>query len=254
MTLCEQLKDILDGHFRQYPNVSINALAMRANVGATTLRRIMSLEIKGEPSPHTVLNIASAVAKEKRLGRLLKMYEGPVGEILQDNFSNFAEQDTPHVYDRDLNELLTDKVNYFIYKLAANRTGVKREEIQDLYGRLGLEKLQELVAGGHVLYKEEAYHAKDKNFSLDLMVIKRHLPELIKFYKPEELDRGQNLFYTLSESLSAEGIKRIKDIQREAVKKTYEIMSSEEFAGEVPYFTIQACDTLNPPQVTGVIQ
>lgn len=254
MTLCEQLKEVLDGYFVQHPNMSINALAMRSNIGATTLRRIMSLEIKGEPSPHTVLNIASAVTKEKRLSKLLRMFDGPVGQLLNDCFSNYAEQNTPHTYDRDLNELLEDKINYFIYKLAANKIGVAREEIQDMYGKLGLEKLQELTTHGHLEYRDDRYHAKEKDFSLDLMVIKKHLPELVKFYRPEELERGLNLFYTLSESLNEEGIKLIKDIQREAVKKTYEIMSSTQYQGELPYFTVQMCDTLTMPQPTGVIQ
>ncbi len=252
--LCLQLKEILESYFDKHPNISINALAMRSQVGATTLRRILSLSIKGDPSPHTVLNLVSAVSKERQLSKLLSMFDGPIGEMLNQCFSNYVEQATPHTYDRDLNQLLTDKTNYFIYKLAANKCGVTKNEVQNLYGNDGLEKLYEMVHSGHILTIENVFHAKEKDFSLDLMVIKNHLPDLVRFYRPEELDKGLNLFYTMSESLNSEGIKKIKEIQKEAVKKTYEILSQREFQGEIPYFTLQVCDTLMAKDLGALLQ
>jgi len=245
MTLVEQLRDILNDYFGRFPNTSINGLAMRSTVGATTLRRILSLEIKGDPSPHTVLNIASAVSKEKRLSKLIHMFEGPVGELLRDSFSAYVEVSAPHTFDVDLNEILRDRLNYFIYKLAANRNGVTENEVKDLYGQLGLEKLKKLREQGLIKLEGVVYHASEKNFSLDLEIAKEHLPELVKFYRPENLEAGLNLFYTLSESVSLEGVKKIKEIQREAAKKVYEIMQAPEYSGNVPYFTVQLCEVLS---------
>ena len=67
MTLCEQLKEIVDDYLTRYPNLSINSLAMKSGVGATTLRRIKNLSIKGDPAPHTVLNIVSSTSNQKCL-------------------------------------------------------------------------------------------------------------------------------------------------------------------------------------------
>ena len=61
MALVEQLKGVVDGYFEKYPHMSINALAQRSGVPATTLRRIINKTVKGDPAPHTVLNIISAV-------------------------------------------------------------------------------------------------------------------------------------------------------------------------------------------------
>ena len=53
MTLSEQLQDIVEGYFDRYPNMSINGLAQKSGVGATTLRRIVKGTNKGEPAPRS---------------------------------------------------------------------------------------------------------------------------------------------------------------------------------------------------------
>ena len=256
MTLVTQLRDVINDYFTKYPNTSINGLAMRSNVGATTLRRILSLEIKGDPSPHTVLNIASAISKEKRLSKLVQMFDGPMGELIRESFSTYVEVYAPHKFDPDLNEVLRDRVSYFVYKLTANRSGAREDEIFDLFGQPGVERLKKLRKDNLVRLEGAQYHAVEKNFSLDLNVAKEHLPELVKFYHPENLDRGLNIFYTLSESLNKEAIKKVKDIQREAAKKIYEIMNAPESDGTIPYFTVQLADVLGASEKReqGVLQ
>lgn len=254
MELCQQLKVIIDDYFLKYPNMSINSLALRSNVGASTLRRILGGSIKGDPSPHTVLNIASAVAKEKRLAKLIEVFDGPVGEVLKDTFSAYVQTDAPHVYDFDLNELLKDRISYFVYKLSSNRNGVSELDVVELFGALGRDRLQKLQDKKAIERREDRFFAKDPNFSLDIEVASEHLPELVKFYRPEELERGQNLFYSLSESLSEEGIRKVKEIQKEAVQKIYTVMNDPKFDGPIPYFSVQVCDTLRVTQTQGVLQ
>jgi len=245
MNVVSQLKGVLENYFSSYPNVSINALAMRGSVGATTLRRILNDSIKGEPSPHTVLNIVSAITKEKRLSKLVAMFDGPIGELLRSSFSAYIEVDAPHEYDADLNEVLRDRLNYFIYKLAANQSGVQENKVRELFGDPGVLKLKSLRKSGLLRLEDGHYHAKEKNFSLDLDIAKDHLPELVKFYRPDKLDDGLNLFYTLSESLSHQAVARIKEIQKEAAKRVYEIMNEQSNLGDVPYFTLQLCESFD---------
>lgn len=248
MTLCEQLKDILDDYFVRFPNMSINSLAARSQVGATTIRRILNLSIKGEPAPHTVLNLVSTAYREKRLNKLLKIVEGPIGELLNKWFHHYVEVENDHKYDVDLNHILEDRINYFIYKLGANRCGVGKADVAELFGHLGLERLDRLVEQGIMFYEKDRYHARDKNFSLDLEIVKEHLPELVKFYRPEDLNKGQNLFYSLSEGLNFEGIQRIKEIQKDAVKKTFQILKSPFYEGNIPYFCVQLCEVMSAPK------
>ena len=86
---------------------------------------------------------------------------------------------------------------------------VTKSEVIELFGNLGLEKLKSLIANGAILDHGDIVHASKKDFSMDLSIMKDHLPELVKFYQPERLEEGNNLFYTLSESLNEDGIKKV---------------------------------------------
>ncbi len=255
MTLSEQLQDIVEGYFDRYPNMSINGLAQKSGVGATTLRRIVNGSNKGEPAPHVVLGLVSSISKEKSLPKLIGMFDGPIGELLGKTFAPYIEKDMPHEMDNDLNEVLTDQVAYFIYKLAANRKGTSRAQILDMYGKMGMDRLEKLISLNFIKDNDGELHATKKDFSLDVEIAAGHLPEMTKFYKPHLVSEGNNLFYTLSETLTEEGIQKIKEIQKEAVKRVYDIMRSPFYEGDIPYFTLQLCDTLShEPATTGVMQ
>jgi len=254
MELTQELKNMVENHLDRFPNVSINALAIRSGVGATTLRRILNLSIKGDPSPHTILSLVSVLYKEKKLSKLLPQVAGPVGQFLRECFGQFIEEDVPHKTCSDLNEILSDRLCYFVYKLAANKRGTTRFKIAELFGKLGEDRLCYLLKQGWILEEGDILHAKEKDFSLDVHLSKKHLPELINFYKPDEVGRKQNIFYTLSESLNEAGIKKIKEIQYEAVRKIYEVMSTEQFIGDIPYFSINISDTMELTKSEGVLQ
>lgn len=245
MNLTEQLKILLDQYFEKYPHMSVNALAKKSGVGASTLRRIKNESIKGDPAPSTVLNIVSAITKERKLATLLKSMEGPIGEMLKTSFGHFVEDDLPHTYNTDLNSELSDWPKYLIYKLASNKTGVSKEIIENILGAIGVRHLEDLFDLGLLYMEGETIHAKEKNFSLDIKISLKHLPNLLEFYRPDEVDKGKNLFYTLSESLNEDGIKKVKDIQKEAIKKIYNVMMSPYYEGNIPYFSVSLMDTLN---------
>ncbi|MCR9206208.1 MAG: hypothetical protein NXH75_16620 [Halobacteriovoraceae bacterium] len=248
VTLCLQLKDLLTSYFRKHPQVSVNGLSKKSGVGASTIRRLMAGEIKGDPAPHTVLNLASSITKEKRLYVLINMFEGPLGEVLKETFAPYIDLALPHSIEKDLNKELQDSIKYFIYKAAANRAGAQESWVLDTFGKLGLDRLGELLEKGFLEKSGEVYHAKEKNFSLDLGIAAAHLTQLVKFYKPHELDKGRNLFYTLSESLNEEAIQKIKDIERNAMKEIYQIMEDENSFGETPYFSLLVSDELTLKQ------
>ncbi len=244
MTLRDQLKDIVDTYFTRYPHMSINGLSLKSGVPATTLRRIVNASIKGEPAPHTVLNLVSAVTNEKRLSVLIGMYDGPLGNTLNEVFSPYIEMGLKHEYSNDLNEELRDSIKYFIYKVSANHNGTTVFWVGENFGKLGLEKLDELEKANLVQREGDSLFAAQKDFSLDLEVAAKHLPELVKFYKPRNLGLGKNLFYTMSESLSDEGVQLVKEIEKEAIEKIVSVMNDIKFRGENPYFSLMVSDTV----------
>jgi len=244
MTVSEQLKELIDRYLLANPNTSINSLSNKSKVGATTLRRIINKTLKGDPSPHTSLNIVSALTNEKKLGHLIKMFNGPLGDSLNDAFSPYAEVESRHINDVDINEALNDGMTYLIYKLAANRTGVTKIAIAESFGAIGIVKLKSLMDKKMVVEEGDYIHAKEKDFSLDIEIVKKHLPELMKFYKVENIERGSNVLYSLSETINKDGVNKIREISRNAAKEVYRVLNSPYYEGEIPFFSIILGDTL----------
>lgn len=250
--LCNQLKDMVDGYFGSYPNVSINGLAKKSGVGATTIRRIINGSLKGDPAPHTVLNLVSSIKKETNLANIILRTNGAIRILLEDSFGSFVAELESYKYDPNLNQELTDPIKYIIYKLSSNRIGTSKTTILNMFGFLGEEHLNELIKKGLLFTEDGRIHAKEKNFSIDINLAVKHTPFLLNFYKPEEIKEGHNLFYSLSESLSIEGIKKIKEIQKAAIKEIHTIMNSPYFEGEIPYFSFFCMDTLNLSNNKGI--
>lgn len=239
-----ELRALTRDFLAKHPRLTIQALATRANVPVTSLRRILSETSKSEVAPHTALNLCAYITREKNIGALLEMLPEALGEYLSKHFGSFifsGNQD--RAFSPDLNSILQDSTKYMIYKLASNRGGVAEEQIIELFGQHGKRSLDELVELSLLEVFENQIVAKDKSFSLDLETAAKHLPMLASLYRPEELPHGLNLMYSLSERLSELAIIKIKDIQREAVKQCHEVMQDANSFGDIPYFTINLCES-----------
>lgn len=258
-TVNDQLRDMTSTYLNTHPGLTLNALAGRSGVPATTMRRLMQ-KTGSELAPHSVLALVSYLMKEKKLSALLRKVEGPVAELLNKSFNQFIfAEEVNHEMHSDLNTLFQDRTCYLIYKVAANACGTSVREIRDVFGLMGLQKLQEMVDKGIILTDDNnRLHARDKNFSVDLTLAHKLTHSLIDFYKPKEVDKGMNLFYSLSEGMSEEGIKKIKEIEISAVKKIFEVMNDETLQGTIPYFAVVLSDVLGltPEKETpaGVLQ
>lgn len=243
-SVSEILRAMVKEYMVLHPRVTVQSLASRAQVPVTTLRRFLQEETKTEVAPHTVLNLCAYMKREKNVAKLLNLLPVELKEHLEKVFGSFVfEGAQERVFSLDLNEVLKDRTNYFIYKLAANHKGTDWSEIQELFGAMGVKKTQTLVEMKVLIVENDIIKAAHQDFSLDLKTAATHLPELVSLYKPESLARGLNLMYSLSESLSEEAIKEVKDIQREAAKATHAIMSNPKKQGHIPYFTINLCET-----------
>jgi len=242
------LRTLVRDFLAKHKSLTIQALASRAQVPVTSLRRLMQEESKSDVAPHTALNLCAYILREKRVGKLMQLLPAELAGFLQGHFGGFVfDGAESRVHSPDLNEAMKDRTTYFIYKLAANRTGTTLMEVAELFGRTGQRRSEEMLAEGLLRESDGRLLAADQDFSLDLHVAAGHLPELVKFYKPEAVGRGRNLMYSLSESLNEDAIRRIKDIQRDAVKQTHAIMRDTEAHGDIPYFTLNLCETFLEP-------
>lgn len=248
-----QLRQLTESYMLKHSGLTLNALAGRCGVPATTMRRLMQKGSEGEQrselAPHSVLSLVSYLLKEKKISSLLKKIDGPVAELLNRCFNQFIfdEDSSTHTIDNDLNKIFQDKTSYLIYKLAANKCGTTTTEIKNVFGLMGLQKLSELVDKNWIVSDakdNERLHAREKNFSVDLELAHKLTHSLVDFYKPNDVKEGYNLFYSLSEGMNESGIKKIKEIETDAVKKIYDLMNNEKYQGEIAYFSVILSDVL----------
>ena len=148
--LTRELKNCMENYFNNFPNMSINGLSKRAKIGATTLRRILSLSLKGNPNPKTVLNLMSVLTKQKDIELIIKVSPPLIKKYLHESFKSYLVK------------------------------------------------------------------APSENQNSD----------------PQS-------FYALSESLSEDGINKIKSIQKEAIEKMKAIIKCPSNSGTHQFFTIQ---------------
>lgn len=261
LSVNQELRAMCTLYLEKHTGLTLNALAQRSGVPATTMRRLMQEEGRSELAPHTVLALVSYLLKEKKISRILKIVQGPVAELLNKCFDQFIfdEDSSKHEMHADLNTLLQDKTSYLVYKLAANKCGTSIDEVRNALGLLGLKKLNELSELNWIIADDTGkLHAKEKNFSVDLAVAHQLTHALVDQYKPCDVKLGYNLFYSLSEGMTEEGIKKIKEIEKEAVKKIFDLMNNQNYQGEIPYFAVILSevigDTPHQAETKGVIQ
>ncbi len=255
MDLNSDLRSLIDSHLEKHPSLSLNAIAKRSGVSEATLRRIMSDKNKQAPAPNIVLQLVSFIKKEKRIAVLLQKTEGEIGNYLRKSFDQFIFDREEIEMHFDLNKLFIDKDMYLIYKLAANSNGISLGEIEKILGATGKNKLLELTEKNVVEKRVDGnFHALNKSFSVDVQVAKNFLPEMIRFFKPELAHEGKTLFYSLSESMNEEGIKKIKSIQLDAIKAIYDIMCDTQYQGKIPYFSVSLQDTMTLNENLGGLQ
>ncbi len=243
----QQLKSLVSSYLDNHKGLTLNALATRSGVPATTMRRLMQEDQRQELAPHSVLALTSYLLKEKKISALLKKVNGPIAELLNRSFDQFIFDDksAPHELHTDLNSLFRDKTVYLIYKLAANACGTSVREIKNIFGILGIEKLNELVELNWIIIDEnERLHAREKNFSVELALAHQLTHSLVDCYKPKDADKGFNLFYSLSEGMNEEGINLIKEIEKNAVKKIFDLMSDKKLQGNIPYYSVVLSDVI----------
>jgi len=247
-------KKIVCDYFNKFSKLSMNAFAQRSGVPVSTLRRVIKSDKAIDVAPHIVLNLLSYIYKEKNMTKLIEKTPESLSLFLTKYFGNFIFENHNYKLDTDLNIQLQDSLKYFIYKLASNSSGVTLDEILSLYGSEGRVKVNEMATAGFITYELGVFHAKEKNFSLDLETMAKHLPELVSKYRPEKLTSGRNLCYSLSESLNVETIQKVKDIERVAVKKIIEMINKPSNQGNIPYFTLVLSDQLHYLEKEGELQ
>ncbi|MBF0297710.1 MAG: hypothetical protein HQK51_03260 [Oligoflexia bacterium] len=239
--LVYELKTLIEVYFKKHPDLSMHAFSKKCYIATSTIRRILTMETREDPAPSTVLGIVSAISKETSIPKLIKMYDGEIGKILEKKYSGIQVE-----YSVDLVDILHDREAYIIYKLAANNKGTNRQEIINLLGNIANNKIDDLLEQ-KVLFEDNKRLFAKKGISLPEDLSLRHLPELLRFVNKGSVFINKSLYLNLSQSISKDAYMEIGKIQSDAARKILSIVNNNDNVGEIPFFFISIIDTMEAP-------
>ena len=248
--ILNQLQDSVLNYLNKNKNISLNGLAKRCSISEPTLRRIKNGQIKTLPTLTTIVDLLCSLNKVDKIPELIEIYKGsPIGEFLQEHFSVLSSTDLSYEFNQELDKALRENIYYLVFKLSCNSSGVNRTKIQEMFGRLGTDKLNALVNKGLIKRDGEVFKSAIEGFSLGHETFVDHFKAVADFIKTGEIGpKKNNLFYNFSESVNEKGMREILQIQRTALKKIAKILNDEEFIGDIQLFVLSAIDTLDLPQ------
>lgn len=244
--LLSQLQEILQSYLTEKKHRTLNRLSKKCTISEPTLRRICKGQIKTLPNSTTILDILTTISGQNNIATIAKIYPGPVAKYIENLLPQSTDCDTE--YNAELHNELKDSVNYIIYKLASNASGVTENKISELFGAHGLAMAQMLLDKNFLKFKDQTYFSNVKNFTLNQDHFIKNFKTLSDFIKTQNSVSKEHLHSLLanySESVSPQAYKEIIALQKKTLKKIRAIMSSEDSRGHIPLFLLLAIDTLD---------
>lgn len=235
--LLDSLSRVLMNKLQQNPNLSIQALANKADVSYNTIHRIINR--KSVPAIEQVFKIVSTLSDEASIQEIIDNCPEGVRGALKKVYSVLYEENKDCVISQNVDRLIEDENSFIVYSLAANRSGTTREVIKDTLGRIGLEKLEFLITSGIVKESEGKIEALNKNFAVNFDTAKKQLSNYARFYSP---NKYYNYLHSYSESVNKDGLNAVIDAHQEFHKKMSNIMNDEKFDGKIPVFSVAFTD------------
>lgn len=245
-TVIDQLSDIILGYLKSNPRISLNGLSKRCQVSEPTIRRIAKKQVKTVPNVSTVLDLLTTISRRKNVNEIVALYPGPVADLIKTALPHL--EDHAPEYSSVLNNHLRDPLRFLIFKLSLNKMGVSKEKIRKLFGENGVRELEELIKLEVVEKREQRYFSVCRSFTTSYDNFVEQFRAFAGFIKPQKVSEKLDLnplFVMATESVSIESYKEITKVQRAALKKISQIVSSDQDGGPIPLFFLSALDTLD---------
>lgn len=246
LDLLSQLQEVLKNYLAEKKHRTLNRLSKKCTISEPTLRRIYKGQIKTLPNSTTIIDILSTISEEKNISKIVKLYPGPIAKYIENLLPQSSDCNTE--YNAELHIELADSVNYIIYKLASNASGVSEDKINELFGVHGLNMANSLSEKKYLRHVDNIYYSNVKNFTLSQDHFIKNFKVLSDYIKTQNSiskEQLHSLLANYSESVSPQAYKEIVTLQKKTLKKIRSIMSDESSRGHIPLFLLLAIDTLD---------
>ncbi len=224
LQLKKEITEVIDAHKKKFPAVSLNSIAKKAGRSEATLRKILSLENQCKPRPDTLLNLMMVILQKRDVQSVLTESPGLIGEYLNRSFPIFSIPPRTNINAKIDNEI-TDREGFFIVWLAGAKSGTHRDEIKNLMGEFGEQRLDELIACEALTVEENgSIRTVDENPYISPDVSKKFIGEFFRFWKIDQMAEGNNIMYGILESISDECRNEVIKILSEPSLKIRELV------------------------------
>lgn len=242
--LMVELRKRISAYKRLHPNLTSQQIAKKIGISNSTFNRIENFDLK-KPSFDHVIKILRFLGTDNDLLDFLKVnYPDIVDGLMEYLEKKRQRQDEADV---DMLKMMADPEDGKILRyVKAKEYKVTRREIQDEFGRQGINGLDRLQEKGYVFYKDGFYHSLSGFRIYSKSQLKKiAVRELDESYSPNSVDKTINeLTYTTRCVNPAIVLPKLKDLTTEYKHKIECILSDKDNHGDTPIWLILAFDTM----------
>ncbi len=211
--LAQLVRDYLDGH----KNRSLKRLSMRTGVAYATLRRILLQNTV--PNMESILPLIQFICSKEQGVAFLKTHFSSFGIWLEEYFS--GDQDFA---DANMNHLIKDKENFVIISLAATDSGTTRENVHELLGVIGGQKINNLIDHGILVEEQGRLRTTKKEFGcVDPDSVLAQIKNAAEIFNKDRLRSSTAMAGIQTDGVSEEGLKEIFKVMVDAEMKVSKI-------------------------------
>jgi hypothetical protein len=234
-----ELQQLINDFLEKNPRLSINAMSKRCSVSEPTLRRIAKGKVRTLPNVTTIVDILSYIYKTNSLKELVLANPGAISGFLKEQFPAVKDLTSDTKFSEKLNKSIADSTSFVIYNLACSERGTCEEEVLNLFGHLGMHRLEELILDEVIQQKGDRFFAIHSTWSSGPEMSAKHIKTLADFIKPSKIKENSMhtpIFANFTGSITKEAYEKIIRVNRAAYRKTVEILHAEESSGDIPVF------------------
>ena len=224
-----------------YSRLSDVQIANKINIPTSTFSR-MNKEMK-RPQLETLLKLIVGSGNTHRLSEAMEDFDADIAKILEKAKESTKNIGHKHLK-RDVETLFQNSDVYITYLLSLVQGGVSLDRLINVLGNSAHQALKVLQESELIIFNGSAYKALTiENFQSSFALIHRHLPSLVKFYKPEHIGRRRNYIQLLTEGMNADGVIKLQALHEEYYQKALTLMRAQENKGSIPMFHVALCDS-----------
>ncbi len=240
--------------------LSISQLASKINIARSTLSdHINSKPGATKPNLENYIKVILESGNIAMFFEALAAYDESLSKNLKGVLSISTSKKNASIATEELETILDDRSLFIAYILASNENGIGVKTLSHILGNKAQTAINTLVSRGLGYEAIKTLKMHSPSYLIrSFESIKHHLTTYAEFYKPHHVGTGRNYAHSLTNSLNAEGISAVQAAHKIMHETIKDIMRNENFAGNIPAFSVAFCDTFTDinfdPEENGELQ